>query len=345
MTAPKTPAPRTRNTTAKAAPKPATSRPKPTGLALLREPFPDNQIGKLPKPYYKDSPKGNCRECGGYHGLPAMHVDYVGHAALTDRLLDADPEWTWEPVARDQYGLPLIINGGLWINLTVCGVTRLGFGDSQGKSGPNAIKEAIGDALRNAAMRFGAALDLWHKGDLHAFKEEQGWQEAEIPVDDLPTRDINQEPQAPQTAQPPVQVQAPTPEAAAPQQQAPAPAQNVIYEGTQPVPIETDMAALIHEFEETAMNLPPENRTALGALWKKAGAPHIQSFTTKEQIDKAWAMYDQVKPAPMVQPTSDDAAAQQLRQQQQAAARRHFPDNVPADTDYPSEQYQDPYEG
>jgi hypothetical protein len=29
------------------------------------------------------------------------------------------------------------------------------------------MKERIGDALRNAAMRFGAALDLWHKGDLH----------------------------------------------------------------------------------------------------------------------------------------------------------------------------------
>jgi hypothetical protein len=29
------------------------------------------------------------------------------------------------------------------------------------------MKERIGDALRNAAMRFGAALDLWHKGELH----------------------------------------------------------------------------------------------------------------------------------------------------------------------------------
>jgi len=29
------------------------------------------------------------------------------------------------------------------------------------------VKEVIGDALRNAAMRFGCALDLWHKGDLH----------------------------------------------------------------------------------------------------------------------------------------------------------------------------------
>jgi hypothetical protein len=58
-------------------------------------------------------------------------------------------------------------NGGLWIKLTVCGVTRYGYGAADGKSGGDAMKEMIGDALRNAAMRFGAALDLWHKGDLH----------------------------------------------------------------------------------------------------------------------------------------------------------------------------------
>jgi hypothetical protein len=55
----------------------------------------------------------------------------------------------------------------MWIKLTVCGVTRLGYGHAEGKQGGDAIKEVIGDALRNAAMRFGAALDLWHKGDLH----------------------------------------------------------------------------------------------------------------------------------------------------------------------------------
>ncbi len=37
----------------------------------------------------------------------------------------------------------------------------------------------IGDALRNAAMRFGAALDLWHKGDLHV--AEDGADEAVKP--------------------------------------------------------------------------------------------------------------------------------------------------------------------
>jgi hypothetical protein len=151
-----------------------TEKQKSTGLDLLREPFPPHQISKLPKPFKKDSPKGKCQECGGYHGLPAMHLDYVGHAALTDRLLDCDPSWTWEPVAFGPDGLPAMDRiGGLWIRLTVCGQTRLGYGHADGKQGGDAIKEAIGDAMRNAAMRFGAALDLWHKGDLHGDDDAQ----------------------------------------------------------------------------------------------------------------------------------------------------------------------------
>lgn len=145
-------------------------------LRLLRKPFPDNQISALPKPtarqteeLKKDFSLGSrCGVCGGWHQRDVVHLDYVGHAALTDRLLDADPEWSWEPLSLGQDGLPLFdAEGGLWIRLTVCGLTRIGYGDSQGKKGPNAIKECIGDALRNAAMRFGAALDLWHKGELH----------------------------------------------------------------------------------------------------------------------------------------------------------------------------------
>lgn len=153
-----------------------------SGLEKLREPFAPNQISKLPKPYKKDSPRGNCKECGGYHGLPAVHLDYVGHAALTDRLLDADPLWSWEPLALGADGCPLIdSNGGMWIKLTVCGVTRLGYGDAQGKTGGDAMKERIGDALRNAGMRFGAALDLWHKGDLHADKEDETGEKQDEP--------------------------------------------------------------------------------------------------------------------------------------------------------------------
>lgn len=153
---------------------------KPTGLALLRVPFPDNAISKLPKPtisndQWRQLPKGKCSECGGYHALSnTMHIDYVGHAALTDRLLDADLNWTWEPLAFDPDGLPAVDkDGGMWIKLTVCGVTRYGYGDAQGKSSGNAVKERIGDALRNAAMRFGAALDLWHKGELHPEDEDE----------------------------------------------------------------------------------------------------------------------------------------------------------------------------
>ena len=149
---------------------------KPTGLELLRAKFPDNTISKLPKPTKKqtdevkaDFKKGiRCEECGGWHHKNVVHLDYVGHAALTDRLLDCDPEWNWEPLSFGENGGPQFDNiNGMWIKLTVCGVTRLGYGSADGKTGGNAIKEVIGDALRNAAMRFGAALDLWHKGDLH----------------------------------------------------------------------------------------------------------------------------------------------------------------------------------
>lgn len=148
----------------------------PQGLDLLRAPFPQHQISKLPKPTKRqteevrnDFKKGiRCQLCGAWHHPQVVHLDYVGHAALTDRLLDCDPHWNWEPVATNEDGTPRTDeNGGMWIRLTVCGVTRLGYGHPDGKRGGDAIKELIGDALRNAAMRFGAALDLWHKGDLH----------------------------------------------------------------------------------------------------------------------------------------------------------------------------------
>jgi hypothetical protein len=97
---------------------------------------------------------------------------------LTDRLLEADPFWFWEPLAFTDDGLPRFDDtGGLWIKLTVGGVSRLGYGHAETKSFQEAgarLKEVIGDALRNAGMRFGCALDLWHKGDLHAHLEANG---------------------------------------------------------------------------------------------------------------------------------------------------------------------------
>jgi hypothetical protein len=163
------------------------------GLDVLRRPFPPEEISRLPKNTCKACSAApnkrcdkhtwisRCQMCGGSHSSAVIHLDYVGHADLTNRLLDADPLWTWEPVAWDENGEPHFDRlGGMWIKLTVLGVTRLGYGDPQGKSGPNAIKEVIGDALRNAAMRFGAALDLWAKGDRNWDRAEAGVRESRV---------------------------------------------------------------------------------------------------------------------------------------------------------------------
>jgi len=146
-------------------------------LQELRKPFEENLVNWLPKPMLKREdmdkiPKHTCPVCGQWHAKDkVMHLSYVGHAALTDRLLDVDPLWSWEPLSFDDRGLPqLDQDGGMWIKLTVLGITRLGYGDAGTKKGPDATKERIGDALRNAAMRFGCALEFWHKGDLNQHK-------------------------------------------------------------------------------------------------------------------------------------------------------------------------------
>jgi len=122
---------------------------KPEQAQQLRAPFPKTAIGRMPK--------------GG------ATLDYVGHAAVTQRLLEVDPCWHWEPLALDDRGLPAFDDmGGLWIRLTIADVARLGYGNANGKKGGDAVKEVIGDAIRNAAMRFGVALDLWAKEDVSA---------------------------------------------------------------------------------------------------------------------------------------------------------------------------------
>lgn len=133
----------------------------------LRQPFDPSAIGKLPRVTQKDGSKSRCALCGGYLP-PHIHLDYVGHAAVTDRLLAVDPEWSWEPLAFGEDGLPLIRReqneSKLWIKLTVAGTTRYGVGIA---SGFELEKQLISDAIRNAAMRFGVALDLWSKEDIH----------------------------------------------------------------------------------------------------------------------------------------------------------------------------------
>lgn len=167
-------------------------------LNRLRATFPDEAIGKLPRSTCRDcsnvksGPKvcgqhkwTRCQVCGNGHSSASMHIDFVGHADVTARLLEVDPFWTWRPFTAEEIaGIPPTLRDGLWINLTICGVTRPGFGDTENGKGP---KEAIGDALRNAAMRFGVALDLWAKGDREWAHSEKHGAEMMAP-DEAPPR-------------------------------------------------------------------------------------------------------------------------------------------------------------
>jgi hypothetical protein len=155
----------------------------------LAAPFDPDEIEILPKPYKKESEKGNCRVCGGFHGLPAAHLSYVGHAGVTMRLTSVDPTWKWLPLRPDvderalaaavNSGNPELLrlllehappriepNGGIWIRLQVAGIERLGFGDADGRTGtPKDMKDMIGDAIRNGAMRMGVGTYLWSKSE------------------------------------------------------------------------------------------------------------------------------------------------------------------------------------
>jgi hypothetical protein len=138
---------------------------------------PDGMVGKLPRVTCRkcsdapgkccqDHSKRTCVECGNYITEKHIHLDYLGHAAVTRALIEADPEWQWEPVAFDEKGAPLVVVNGntaeLWIRLSVLGVTRLGVGTCDSRKA-DAATELFGDGWRNAAMRFGVALSLWSK--------------------------------------------------------------------------------------------------------------------------------------------------------------------------------------
>nr|WSX25621.1 hypothetical protein OG690_38025 [Streptomyces tubercidicus] len=167
-------------------------------LRKLREPFPEQEIRFLARMWCKNCkdsrgrgcdnhPRRICRTC--QQNLPGGHIDlrYVGHAEATNRLLNVDPFWDWEPLAPDANGLPQYDgNRGLWIRLTVCGMTRLGYGHAGDKSGGDAVKEIIGDAIRNAGMRFGMALDLWTSSDLEKVDPDSQGAEAGATQDEQP---------------------------------------------------------------------------------------------------------------------------------------------------------------
>ena len=140
----------------------------PEQSKALRGKMPDNLVSKFPANAGANANK-----------------EYAGHAAVTDRLLEVDPEWTWKFLGD---GTPVFDDvGGIWIELTVCGVTRIGYGFPERLKGGNAVKEAIGDAIRNAAMRFGVGLEFWFKGDLFAEPDKGGFLLTEAQLKELST--------------------------------------------------------------------------------------------------------------------------------------------------------------
>lgn len=141
----------------------------------LMAPFPPDWVEKLPKVLSReDRDRGRCQagsrfsadghHCGGWHAR-AVHLDYVGHAGITMRLNDVvGPEnWSWEPYTETPEGLPGWRPDEFWIKLTILGVTKIGVGDDS-----RSPKVLIGDALRNAAMRFGIGTYLWSKSEIAA---------------------------------------------------------------------------------------------------------------------------------------------------------------------------------
>jgi hypothetical protein len=147
--------------------------------AKLRERFGPADIERKPQILKKnDELKYGCEKdngrdvsadgyyCGGYHAR-AIHIKYVGHANLTMRLNDVVGAngWAWLPMATNDDGTPKRTDGGMWIYLAILGHVKQGFGDAGGTPGTDGIKVTIGDAMRNAAMRFGIATYLWAKSD------------------------------------------------------------------------------------------------------------------------------------------------------------------------------------
>lgn len=136
----------------------------------LRRPFPPEQIEKLQK--FKNGPA----------------LDYIGHATITERLQEVDPEWSIDFAYHDENGMPVIDhqNGLAYFKMTVFGVTRLCVGDTGGKPlHGNGHKEMMGDAIRNGAMRFGVGTYLWSKSEEAEMKKRNPlWQDS---LDDLAT--------------------------------------------------------------------------------------------------------------------------------------------------------------
>jgi hypothetical protein len=143
----------------------------------LREPFAPSQIGKLPKggDDVAKSAYQRCEVCKQKAPPHHWHVDYVGHAIVTDRLnrVVGTDGWSYtrpERVHDDRGKLLAVIS-----EMTILGHTKgieVGGPATSASTYAGQLKTAISDYICRAAMRFGVALDLWAKQELESLTYE-----------------------------------------------------------------------------------------------------------------------------------------------------------------------------
>lgn len=135
------------------------SYPSGVDWVALRAPFPPEQVGKLPKGKERD-PKSDCSVCGGYHGQGMFHLDYVGHAWITERLNAFGGDWRLRRVDGPNFPDDRLV--WMEVELEIGGVVRSEVGcASLGKE--EWPKLLWSDALTRAAMRHGIGLSMWQK--------------------------------------------------------------------------------------------------------------------------------------------------------------------------------------
>jgi hypothetical protein len=139
----------------------------PAVAAALAAPFAEDLIGWKPKPSKAerdaDARPADCQVCGGWHKPCRVHVPFLGHALVTERLnaVVGPNGWSWTLVdlVRDDRGALQLVVG----EMTVLGHTK---GPEVGAPGDlpagpgDAFKGAISDYISQAAARFGVGLYL-----------------------------------------------------------------------------------------------------------------------------------------------------------------------------------------
>ena len=120
----------------------------------LRKPFDPKQIGKLPRKTKTGS---------------VIYLDYVGHAAVVDRLNTVAPDWTLTLDRVVEAGGHVLAAVG---TMTIGGkpMTEVGEPTGQNTYGQE-LQTALGNLIRRAAMRFGLGIDLWSKEELHGSED------------------------------------------------------------------------------------------------------------------------------------------------------------------------------